>query len=149
MWSAFWQLVAWAFIVAIVLVEVVWWTFFGAGVLDGFGVPYAVHLALAVVPALVVLNRVEDLRSEFRSGRSRVEPSWVLHHDDFGRLWDAGLDAGGEPIRVVQVVNATPERDGSFRHYFLRVPPGVRTAQEAVAWTFGLDASEYAPVRES
>ena len=147
MWSAFWQLVAWAFIVVIVLVEVAWWTFFGAGVLEGLGVPYAVHIALAVVPALVVLNRAGDLLPESRpQGPGR---SWVLHQDDFGRLLDTGLDATGEPIRVVQVVNATPEKDGSSRHYFLRVPPHVRTAREAVAWTFGLDASEYVPVRES
>jgi hypothetical protein len=79
-----------------------------------------------------------------RSGRAAL-----VHHDDFGRLWDAGRDGRGEPIRVLEVVNATPEADGSSRHYFLRVPPSVRTAHEAVAWTFGLGTGEYVPVRES
>ena len=32
-----------------------------------------------------------------------------------------------------------PEADGSHRRYFLRVPPDVRTARAAVAWTFGFD----------
>ena len=44
-------------------------------------------------------------------------------------------------MRVVEVVNATPEPDGSYRHYFLQVPPGVRTAREAVAWTFGFESA--------
>jgi len=43
------------------------------------------------------------------------------------------------------VVNGTPDPDGSHRRYFLRVPPNVRTAHEAVAWTYGLTAREYEP----
>ncbi len=50
---------------------------------------------------------------------------------------------------MVKVVNSTPEPDGSRREYFLRVPPTVRTAREAVAWTFGLAADAYRPVNES
>jgi hypothetical protein len=46
---------------------------------------------------------------------------------------------------MVQVVNATPEPDGSARSYWLRVPPDMRTAREAVAWTFALGEGEYAP----
>jgi hypothetical protein len=72
----------------------------------------------------------------------------LVHQDDFGRLWEAGRTAG-EPIRMVEVVNATLEEDGSSRHHLLRVPPSVRTAREAVAWTFGLGAAEYMPARES
>lgn len=33
--------------------------------------------------------------------------------------------------------------------YYLAVPPTVRTCQEGVAWTFGLDADDYAPVKET
>jgi len=29
------------------------------------------------------------------------------------------------------------------------VPPTIQTAEEAVAWTFGLDADEYGPAQES
>ena len=152
------SVVYWVVIACLVLVEILWWTCIGAGVLEGLGVPHGGLIALAVVPAVVLLNRVEDLasaRTARRPGNERAEDaiarrsSWILHEDDFGRLWDGGLDAGGQPIRAVQVVNATPEADGSFRHYFLRVPPDVHTAREAVAWTFGLEASEYAPVKEA
>jgi hypothetical protein len=57
--------------------------------------------------------------------------------------------AGDEPLVMVKVVNATPEADGSFKDYFLRVPPTVQTAREAVAWTFGKAADDYGPVKES
>jgi hypothetical protein len=59
--------------------------------------------------------------------------------DDFGTLWATTVRLGGEPTHLVEVVNATPEPDGTYRRYFLRVPPTVGTAREAVAWTFGFD----------
>ena len=59
--------------------------------------------------------------------------------DDYGKLWSTQIRLDGERAQVVEVVNATPEPDGSYRRYFLRVPPAVRTAREAVAWTFGFD----------
>lgn len=54
-----------------------------------------------------------------------------------------------EPIVMVKVTNRTPNPDGSFRSYFLRVPPDIKTAKEAVAWTFGLEEDEYKPIQES
>lgn len=54
-----------------------------------------------------------------------------------------------EPLVVVMVNNSTPEPDGTCKQYFLRVPPSVRTAREAVAWTFGLSEDDYAPEIES
>jgi hypothetical protein len=61
--------------------------------------------------------------------------------DDFGKLWDTGNRLDGERTHLVEVVNATAEPDGSYR-YFLRVPPRVRTAREAVGWTFGFDNAD-------
>jgi len=40
----------------------------------------------------------------------------------------------------------TSEPDGSHKCYFLRVPPTMRTAREAVAWTYGLTAEAYLPL---
>jgi hypothetical protein len=54
-----------------------------------------------------------------------------------------------EPIVIVKVLNSTPEADGSTKNYFLRVPPEIRTAKEAVAWTFGMSGEEYSPLRET
>lgn len=66
----------------------------------------------------------------------------------FGRLYRKEL-RGDEPITMVAVTNATSESDGSFRQYHLRVPRSVRTAREAVAWTFGMRAEEYQPLLET
>jgi hypothetical protein len=72
-----------------------------------------------------------------------------LEHDEaFGTLWRREI-SGDEPIVMIEVVNSTPEPDGRFKHYFLRVPPGTRTAREAVAWTFGMPAEDYAPSVET
>lgn len=76
---------------------------------------------------------------------SGAEP---VHRDETGVLWRIDLP-GDEPVVMVEVVNSTPEPDGSFRTYYLRVPPHVRTAREGVAWTFGLDEADYRPERET
>lgn len=67
-----------------------------------------------------------------------------VHADDFGTLYRVDVP-GDEPLALVRVVNATPEPDGSRKLYFLRVPPSMRTARQAVAWTFGLTEAQYLP----
>lgn len=64
--------------------------------------------------------------------------------DETGVLWRIEL-ADDEDVVMVEVVNSTPEPDGSHRTYWLRVPPATRTAREGVAWTFGLGAAVYEP----
>ncbi|MCX4679989.1 hypothetical protein OG413_32750 [Streptomyces sp. NBC_01433] len=76
---------------------------------------------------------------------SRAEP---VHRDETGILWRISLD-GDEDVVMVEVVNSTPEPDGTHRTYWLRVPPTTSTAKDGVAWTFGLDGSAYAPVRQT
>lgn len=76
---------------------------------------------------------------------SGAEP---VHRDETGILWRIALE-GDEDVVMVEVVNSTPEPDGSHRTYWLRVPPTTRTAKDAVAWTFGLDGAAYAPVRQT
>ncbi|MFJ3492394.1 DUF6745 domain-containing protein [Streptomyces sp. NPDC086091] len=71
-----------------------------------------------------------------------------LHRDETGVLWRIDL-AADEPVVMVEVVNSTPEPDGTHRTYWLRVPPTTRTAREGVAWTFGVPEDGYAPVRET
>ncbi|MFD4946287.1 DUF6745 domain-containing protein [Streptomyces sp. NPDC058409] len=76
---------------------------------------------------------------------SGAEP---VHRDETGVLWRIALD-GDEDVVMVEVVNSTPEPDGTHRIYWLRVPPGTRTAKEGVAWTFGLQGDAYAPLRQT
>jgi hypothetical protein len=65
-----------------------------------------------------------------------------IHRDDFGTLYRKTIP-GDESLMMVKVVNSTPEPDGSFKDYFLRVPPTMARAREAVAWTFAMPEAEY------
>ena len=68
-----------------------------------------------------------------------------LDHDErYGTLWRRRIIVGvgetavedDEPIVMIEVVSRTPEPDDRFKRYWLRVPPTMRTAREAVTWTF-------------
>ena len=82
-----------------------------------------------------------------------------LDHDEvFGMLRRQSV-AGEEPLVMIEVVNHTPEPDGSYRHHFLRADPQLRpihgdrtfgtpqplTARNAIASSFGLTGPEYEP----
>ncbi|MEU2155162.1 DUF6745 domain-containing protein [Streptomyces sp. NPDC019396] len=71
-----------------------------------------------------------------------------VHRDETGVLWRIAL-ADDEDVAMVEVVNSTPEPDGTHKTYWLRVPPATRSAREGVAWTFGLDAAAYEPLRQT
>lgn len=71
-----------------------------------------------------------------------------LHQDQCGTLYSMNL-RGDEPIYVVHVINSTPEPDGTYKEYFLRVPPSMMRAREAIAWTFGLTEEEYFPLAQT
>ncbi|RKR87058.1 hypothetical protein BDK92_1330 [Micromonospora pisi] len=75
----------------------------------------------------------------------RESKARAIHRDAYGVLWRIELPQD-EPLVMVEVVNATPEPDGTSRTYWLRVPPQTRTARAGVAWTFGLTEQEYAPL---
>ncbi len=86
----------------------------------------------------------------------------LINRDDWGTLWRAEIP-GDESLVMVQVVNSTPEPEGSFYNYFLRVHPELRplldnnglgapqplTARNAIASTFGLRGEEYAPSQQT
>jgi hypothetical protein len=50
---------------------------------------------------------------------------------------------------MVKVKNSTAEPDGTYKDYYLRVPPWMRTPSEAVSWTFGMIPYEYEPQMET
>jgi hypothetical protein len=63
--------------------------------------------------------------------------------DETGILWRKAWLAS-DAWAAVEVINATPEPDGTRKHFFLQVPANIQTAREAVAWTYGLRAKAYA-----
>jgi len=72
----------------------------------------------------------------------------TLDESEYGILYCLVIP-GDEPLVMVRVRNSTPEADGTYRFYYLRVPPHMRRAKEAIAWTFGLREHEYNPDRAS
>ena len=88
----------------------------------------------------VIIDRYGLLKYLERTGATCVQ------QDDYGQLFrHPRRGPFPEEVVFVKVRNATPEPDGSIKDYRLRVPPETRTAREAVAWTFGLGASQYTP----
>ena len=85
----------------------------------------------------VMIERYGQARYMIDSGAK------LVHEDARGRLWQHSTRWGEQTI--VEVRNSTPEPGGSVKTYFLRVPPGMRSASEAVAWTFGLTEETYQP----
>lgn len=73
---------------------------------------------------------------------SGAEP---VHRDGTGTLWRVEL-VGDEAVVMAEVVNSTPESDGTRRTYCLRVPPTTRTAREGwpgpSVWPRGVRAAE-------
>lgn len=86
-----------------------------------------------------------------RAIAERMGYAWLLERcaatriatDEFGTLWRVpDLE---EPVVLVEVVNSTPQPDGSARRYVLRVPPDQTVPRDAIGWTFGLRPGEYRP----
>ena len=125
---------------------------------DGFAI-HAVHgvrvpADIIEKPASITVARIDSEKNAEvrrvmvdRYGQARFlvdGGAKIVATDDYGTLYRRELP-GDEPIVMVKVVNSTPEPDGSFKDYFIRVPPTVTTAREAVAWSFAKTADEYAP----
>jgi hypothetical protein len=65
-----------------------------------------------------------------------------VSEDDTGVLWERRWP-DGDAWAAVEVINGTPEPDGTRKRYYLQVPPNMLTARSAVAWTYGLTARQY------
>jgi len=69
-----------------------------------------------------------------------------IARDETGILWRKQW-WNNDAWAAVEVVNGTPEPDGTYKHFFLQVPPNVRSPREAVAWTYGMTETEYTRLR--
>jgi len=116
---------------------------FGKGRLSLLGQTLARFDGL-VAPDRRLVVTTEALRAAIEETKGYVGVSGVynLTAEDHNGL---GVDS----LVMVQVTNSTPELDGSWHDYFIRVPPDVQTPRQAVAWTFGLEAEDYRPATET
>ena len=118
-----------------------------AGYGGGFVLSVVVVVAMVVAPSLSFRNIEVRRRFIERIGYERfltLTRSVPVSKDDYGKLWRIALPRG-EPIMLVEVINATAEADGTRKRYFLRVPPQIQTARAAVAWTFDSEPGQYSP----
>lgn len=113
------------------------------------------------VPARVILEPESLTRNDFPDERN-VEVRRIIQERMGGRFFDEigarYVDGGSRGVlyevslpgdldtaaRYVRVLDPSTGRE-----YYLRVPPTMITAAQAVAWTFGLRPDEYAPDQES
>jgi hypothetical protein len=59
------------------------------------------------------------------------------------QLFDLPERVYDEPVRLVLVTNASPERDGHRKRYGLTAPADCQTAAGAIAWTFNVPEADY------
>lgn len=174
---------------ALRLVIVLGYTAVGLGVaLFFFGpaglIPLPALILLGGVPALDwVTGRTETARvmgemqiagptaltSEQMDWAFREQKPVVIDDDPkWGKLVEGRERTFGQTLTAVQVINSTPEPDGTYKKVWLRVPSRgdrqgtrecqncgadiawpPRTAREAIAWTFRLCTKHYKPAKAS
>lgn len=134
---------------------------FGVHFINDFAVPKKVALGLFDANDVLKEENVEIRRimTEKLGGSGALLKKLklpVAHKDEFGILYRVEGGEGADKLRelygklgafredfcVVQVLNSTPEPDGSKREFLLRVPPTCRTAKDAVLWTGGITRSD-------
>jgi hypothetical protein len=69
--------------------------------------------------------------------------AYRVAQDETGILWRQRWR--WESWAAVEVLNGSPEPDGTYKRYFLQIPPNIRSPREAVAWTYGLTEQRYRP----
>jgi hypothetical protein len=86
-----------------------------------------------------------DLIEVYREGLVgylRDSGAQAVHRDDTGELFRR--ETAGDPVVAVHV-----NCPSTGRNYVLRVPPTMKSAREAAAWTFGMTAEEYQPTAQA
>lgn len=71
----------------------------------------------------------------------------LIQEDEWGQLYRKDLKYD-EPLVMVRLTDKTAGPNG-YRQYFLRVPPNMTTAKEAVAWSFEMSVDDYKPIKET
>lgn len=94
--------------------------------------------------------------AEREFGRAHV-PKGLQNAKLWRKVWREGMSplrgpgsitfSGTETIEqaavLLELQNSSKEPDGSYKTYFLRVPPDMRKVADAAAWTFDMKGSEY------
>jgi hypothetical protein len=104
-----------------------------------------VTITVAEIDAAENETHRRDLIEVYRDGLVgylRDSGAQAVQRDDTGEL--VARKTAGDPVVAVLVKCPSTGRD-----YVLRVPPAMKSAREAVAWTFGMKAKEYQPTAQA
>jgi hypothetical protein len=71
-----------------------------------------------------------------------------IARDEAGELYRLE-QPGEEPLVAVRVVDRVLDAAGVAKEHWIRVPPHLRSARAAVAWTFGVEPRKYRPKEET
>jgi hypothetical protein len=105
-------------------------------------------------PDLITLNHIMTeenaevrriLIERYGQARYLIDSKATIIHNSGNNILYKQEIPGDEPLVMVRVINCTPEPTGECKEYFLRVPPDMTDADQAVAWTFGKTKDEYQP----
>jgi len=55
---------------------------------------------------------------------------------------DSGEEGADKKIMFLKLKNSTPEEDGSYKFYYLRVPPKIKKVPEGIKWSFDVKNKE-------
>jgi len=114
------------------------------------------------VPEQVILDPAALTRADFLGERNVEARRIIQKRMGAERLvWELAatyIDGGPQGVLYEVALPDDPEQVARYvqlldpstgQEYFLRVPPTVLTAAEAVAWTFGCTTDEYHPAQET
>ncbi len=102
----------------------------------------------------VMVERMGHERFVRESGAKLISEDQDLY-DRPRKLWHRDQGVEFEPLRLVEVVNSTPEPDGARKSYFLAIPQfddrgdEILTPAHAVAWTFSMTPEDYRTLVET
>ena len=67
-----------------------------------------------------------------------------IHSEGSSQLIRMDLGKSFDPIQIIKVRDSTTKQ-----YYILRVPLTINTCKDAIAWTFGMTADEFNPIKET
>lgn len=134
---------------------ILWPDGWGVFSIHGVRVPAQVVLAPETMTAKQIIDEpnLEVRRvmiDQFGADRLLSDSSAkVLDEDpEWGTLFSLDM-VDDEPLVMVKVINSSPEPDGSYRDFYIRVPPDTTKAHAGVSWTFGETPDTYNPLAQT
>lgn len=82
-----------------------------------------------------------QLTAEYGGYEKMVEDGGgtLRQQDDYGKLWELPPEPDiTEDVALYLEVENSTVIDGKREHFFLRVPPTMKSAKQAVEWSFGI-----------